>query len=167
MSAIPYDQIVFWLLAAASFSGAATVVFAREVMRMTLGLGVFLIAVAGWFLYFGHPFLAAAQVFVYVGGVLVLVLFAIMMLQRSAEGLPELTSRHAIDAAIIAIGVAALTVTALRDHVPATLPPAASAEGTPLAEVLLTTYLPHFELAGVLLLVALVAAVVIMGGERE
>lgn len=167
ISSISLDQAAFWFLAIASFTGAATVVLTRDVMRLTIGLGLFFLSVAGWFLYLGHPFLAAAQVFVYVGGVLVLVLFAIMLLRRSEAGLPTLTSRHAIDAAVVAVGVALLVVTTLKDTVSDAVPRNVSVPATPLSEVLLGTLLPHFEAAGILLLVALVVAIVIMGGERE
>ena len=71
----------------------------RDVMRMALGLGAFLMAVAGFFAYYGFGFLALAELFVYVGGVLVLVLFAIMLVQRSGAGAPvlELAARRARD----------------------------------------------------------------------
>lgn len=165
--AVSWDQIAFWVLAVFSFAGAATVVFTRDVMRMTLGLGAFFLSVAGWFLYFGHAFLAAAQVFLYAGGVLVLVLFAIMLVHRSEHGAPSLTSRHALDSAVLAAGVGFLVVTSLQDAVPAAPPAGSGAPATPVAEVLLGSLLPHFEVVGVLLLVAIVAAIVIMGGERE
>ncbi len=159
-------DIAFWLLSAISIAGAATAVFTRDVMRLTLGLGVFLLSVAGWFLYFGHAFVAIAQVFVYVGGVLVLILFAIMFLHRSEQGLPELTSRHALDSAVVAVGVAVLVITSLREYVTGQLPTVGGADAE-IGVSLLGAYLPHFEAAGVLLLAALVAAVVIVGGEKR
>jgi NADH:ubiquinone oxidoreductase subunit 6 (subunit J) len=70
---------LFWGLSAVALFGALAVVFVRDVMRMALGLGAFLMAVAGFFAYYGFGFLALAELFVYVGGVLVLVLFAIML----------------------------------------------------------------------------------------
>ena len=70
--------------------------FSRDMLRMGLGLGAFLIAVAGMYLYFSMPFLAVAQVFVYVGGVLVLILFAIMLLHTRETGAadPRIQARH-------------------------------------------------------------------------
>jgi NADH-quinone oxidoreductase subunit J len=160
------SDIAFWLLSAISIAGAAVAVFTREVMRLTLGLGVFLLSIAGWFLYFGHAFLAVAQVFVYVGGVLVLILFAIMLLHRSEEGMPELTSRHALDSAVVAAGVSVLVITSLREYVTGQIPVTGGADAA-IGTSLLGAYLPHFEAIAVLLLAALVAAVVIVGGEKR
>lgn len=160
-------QIAFWLLTAASFAGAATVVFTKDVTRMAVGLGAFLLSVAGWFLYFNQTFLAIVQVFVYVGGVLVLILFAIMLVHRSEGGDPTLTSRHDVDVAAVALSIFGIMVVALRtiaDRLSETPLPAPVNE---ISLALLGRYLPHFEAAGLLLLAALVAAVVIMGGERE
>ena len=84
---------LFWGLSAVALAGALAVVFARDVMRMALGLGAFLMAVAGFFAYYGLGFLALAELFVYVGGVLVLVLFAIMLVQRSGAGAPVTRAR--------------------------------------------------------------------------
>lgn len=159
--------VLFWMLAAASFAGAATVVFGRDVTRLALGLGTFLLSVAGWFLYFNQTFLAMAQVFVYVGGVLVLVLFAIMLVHRAEGGDPRLESRHEIDVATVAVSVFAVMVAALWGVTgKLTLAPS-PAPVRAISAALLGEYLPHFEAAGLLLLAALVAAVVIMGGERE
>lgn len=160
-------ELVFWMIAATSVVGALTVVFTRDVTRMALGLGVFLLSVAGWFVYFSQSFLAAAQVFVYVGGVLVLVLFAIMLVHRSSEGRPALESRHTIDSVMVAGAVFTLVATALKDAAPklSATPPAANPDVISVA--LLGPMLPHFEALGVLLLVALAAVIVISGGERS
>jgi hypothetical protein len=50
-------------------------------------LGAFLVAVAGFFVYWGATFLGVVQLFVYIGGVLVLMIFAIMLVHRSPDGL--------------------------------------------------------------------------------
>lgn len=160
-------QIAYWALAAIGLTGAVTVVFTRDVARMVLGLGAFLLAVAGWFLYFSQTFLAIAEVFVYVGGVLVLVLFAIMLVQRSEDGSPGLESRHGIDSATAAVGVFVLAFTLLKSIAPSLTGTPQGVSSTALAKMLLGEYLPQFEMAGVLLLAALVAAIVIAGGDDE
>jgi len=160
-------HIVFAILSATSIAGAAVVVLTRDVMRLTLGLGAFFLSVAGWFLYFGHGFLATAQVFVYAGGVLVLILFAIMLLGRSEEGAPRLHSSHAIDSAVVSVGVGLLIVFSLRGVVPAVLLPDSSAHSRPVTDWLLGPFLPHLLASGLLLLVAVVTVIVVLGGERE
>jgi len=160
-------HILFWLLAALTLAGAAYTVFAHEVMRMVLGLGAFLLGVAGFFAYYGFGFLALAEVFVYVGGVLILILFAIMLVHRTETGRPDLESRHD--------GVLALSVALMSGLVGTLLLPAVGRIGVAagskgpegLAKVLLGPMLVPFELAGALLLAALIAVVVITGGEKR
>ncbi|MBU4557274.1 MAG: NADH-quinone oxidoreductase subunit J [Actinobacteria bacterium] len=160
-------QLAFWILAALSVAGAATVVFGRDVTRMVLGLGAFLLSVAGWFLFFGQTFLAVAQVFVYVGGVLVLVLFAIMLVHRAEGADPALTSRHDVDIAAVALSVFGIMVVSLRSAWPSMTEGPVPTSTTQVSAQFLGAYLPHLEAAGLLLLAALVAAIVIMGGEGE
>lgn len=158
---------LFWALGAVALIGALTTVLAREVMRMALGLGAFLLALAGLFAYFGFGFLALAELFVYVGGVLILILFAIMLVHRSGEGRTELVLRdvYVPGAAALLLGVVLFRM----------LEPARSLVGTitaaggpgELSRVLLGPLLAQFEVAGALLLVALVAVVVMSGGDGE
>ena len=147
--------------------GALTTVFTRDVMRLALGFGVFLLAVAGFFAVHGFGFLALAQVFIYVGGVLVLVLFAIMLVHRSDDGSPRLTSRHDMLAAVACVGVAVLAGQLLTPYLRALGEPEAAHLLVDLSNALLGEWLVHFELAGLLLLAALVAVVSISRGERR
>jgi NADH:ubiquinone oxidoreductase subunit 6 (subunit J) len=158
---------LLWLLAAVAVVGALAVVFAREVMRMALGLGAFLLALAGLFAYFGFGFLALAELFVYVGGVLILILFAIMLVHRTGEGTTQLSLRAPFVPAAAAVLVSGLLFWMLLGAVPeigAITSPGGPSE---LAADLLGPLLPQFEIAGALLLVALVAVVLVSGGERE
>ncbi|TDB39840.1 MAG: hypothetical protein D9V44_02535 [Actinobacteria bacterium] len=159
--------LAFALAALLMLGGAAVVALTKDLMRLVVGLGVFLLGVAGLFLYYGHAFLATAQVFVYVGGVLVLVVFAVMVVHRASGGRPIVASRHDIGAAAVAFGVSGMLVMSLRGSVGGWLP-APGASGASIAEELLGGHLVAFESLGVLLLVALVAVLVIIGsGERR
>ena len=133
---------LFWGLSAVALTGALSVVFARDVMRMALGLGAFLMAVAGFFAYYGLGFLALAELFVYVGGVLVLVLFAIMLVQRSGAGAPVLGSRLDALSITAAAAVSVLLFAMIRPLVAdfATAPQASS--DTALSAALLGRLLP-------------------------
>jgi NADH-quinone oxidoreductase subunit J len=155
------------MLSVVALIGALAVVFVRDVMRMALGLGAFLMAVAGFFAFYGFGFLALAELFVYVGGVLVLVLFAIMLVQRSGAGAPVLESRVDALALVSSAAIAILLFVMLRP-LAATFSAAALGGGPrELANTLLGRLLPQFEAVGLLLLVSLVAVVVIVGGDRE
>ncbi len=159
--------LAFALAALMMVGGALVVALTRDLMRLVVGLGVFLLGVAGLFLFYGQAFLATAQVFVYVGGVLVLVVFAVMVVHRSNGGRPVLTSRHDIGAAAVAFGVSGMLILSLRDSVGG-WEPVAGQGGVSLAEELLGGHIVVFELLGVLLFVALIAVLVIAGsGERR
>lgn len=167
MSSQLIEMVLLGGLGALCLVGAVTVVLAREVMRLVLGLGGFLLGVAGLFAWLGFGFLALAQLFLYVGGVLVLVLFAIMLVHRAAPGQPSLASRHDVLAAIASAGIAGFAFMMLRPAVETAEPSTRVATTDGLAEVLLSSMLPQFEIAGLLLLAALVAVVAVSGGDRE
>jgi NADH:ubiquinone oxidoreductase subunit 6 (subunit J) len=158
----------FLAAAAVTLAGAIGVVLSRETMRLVLSLGGFLLGVAGLYLYYGMPMLAAAQVFLYVGGVLVLFIFAIMALKRGADGKIELARTFDLGVAAVSAALFAALVAGLWDlrYVLADGPLArggVDAVGT----TMLSTYLVQFEIAGGVLLIALVAAVAIAGREGQ
>lgn len=152
-----------------TLTGAAGVLLARETMRLIVALGTFLLGIAGLYLYHGMALLAAAQVFLYVGGVLVLFLFAIMVLRREGGvGGAALLRRFDPLAAAASLGLFLVMSGAFSGMVGSVaLRPLASA-GTEIAgDLLLTRLLPQFEIVGVLLLVALVVAIAVSGGGEE
>jgi NADH-quinone oxidoreductase subunit J len=144
-------------LALVAILAALAAVFAREVLRLALGLGVLFMAVAGIFLLYQAVLPAVAEVFLYVGGVLVLLLFTLMLLRRDVAGKPQLSSRHRPAAATTSLAVFAVLVAGfvpMGAAVPGNAVPVAA-----IADTLLGPQLPVFELLAALLLVALVAAV--------
>ncbi len=160
------SDVVFWSLAACAAIGALTAVLTRDVMRLALGLGLVLLATAGFFALFGFGFLALAEVFVYAGGVLVLVLFAIMLVHRAEPGMPSLSSSHSSLVFGACLGLFAFLVSYLRP-LATSLSPSSGGGVDALGTVLLGEMLLPFELAGLLLLAALVAVVSVMGGDRR
>jgi NADH-quinone oxidoreductase subunit J len=158
---------VFSVLAALALAGAVAVIVTRDVMRLVLGLGITLLALAGMFGLLGFGFLAVAEVFLYVGGVLVVFLFAIMLVHRAEEGRPELESRHGAWPAIVSAAMFAALVWVLAPAAGGAMPKAIAGDVDLLAGVMLQSMLPHFEVAGVLLLAALAAVVALMAGGQE
>jgi NADH-quinone oxidoreductase subunit J len=142
---------------------ALAAVFSREVLRMALGLGVLLMTVAGIFLLYLAVLPAVAEVFLYVGGVLVLLLFTLMLLRRDTAGTPQLPSRHRVSAALTAVAMFVVITAGF-------MPMGAAAPGSTvpiarIADALLGSHLSVFEMVAVLLLVALVAAVALSAGR--
>ena len=158
----------FWTLAAFATAGAIGVVGARNVFYAAIGLVVSLIAVAGLYVTLDADFLAVAQFLIYVGGIAVLIVFAVMMTAQLHRG--SRTNRLWPGG----LAIAGLFYLALVSGIIQTdweisgaeapvspLVAAAADEGIRLPDVLFSTYLLPFELAGVVLLVATIGGLVI------
>lgn len=159
------SDITLAVAVAAMIAGAAGTALTRDVTRLVVWLGTFLLSVAAVFLVVASSLLAIAQVFVYVGGVLVLVLFALMVVRRDTDERVGLDSVHDIGAAAVAIAVFAGLV-ALLLPLAGTTGSRARALPDDIGAFLLGDGAVAFEIAGVLLLVALLAVlVVVKGGE--
>ncbi len=156
------ELAVFLLFAFAALASAVVVVTHRKPVYSTMALVVTLLATAVLFVLLGHPFLAALQVLLYTGAILVLFLFVIMLLNVGRERptgarLPPLLWLAALGAVIFFGGLGRLLWQA---HGSELLPPLTPAfvSTKSIAEELFSNYLLPFEIIGLLLLVAVVAA---------
>ena len=110
-----WDDVLFLLLAATMIGSALLVVTMRDIIRCGLALMVALGALSGIFVLLGAPLVAAAEVLVYIGGITVLILFAIMLTQSKAAPARLVFQTQAVPAAVAAVILAiviAITVTA-------------------------------------------------------
>jgi len=164
---ITVNTLLVYGFGAVAVLGALAVAISREVMRLMLGLGAVLLSVAGLFAVAGASFLAVAQIFVYVGGVLVLFLFAIMFVHRSEGAVPELESRHDLLSIVVALGTFFMIVATLAPAMRALGLSSITSNTDALADALLGSMLVQFEMAGLLLLAALAAVVSILGSDRR
>jgi NADH:ubiquinone oxidoreductase subunit 6 (subunit J) len=168
-----FPTIMFWALAAGGVASAVMVLLARDIVRVAFWLLGALMAVAGLYLLLDADFLGITQVLVYVGGILVLILFGIMMTHREssviavAEG-----SRRSLVTGLLVAGVTFAVLASLIGGVgwrPAR-PGTAVPTTRDLGVALLTDYVLPFELISVLLLVVLCGAVYVArrgeGGRR-
>lgn len=158
-------EIALAASAAVMVLGGIGTAFSRDVTRLVLSLGSFLLGVAFAFLLLGNPLLAAAQVFLYVGGVLVLVLFALMVVRRGDGERPRVESRPDAISALVAIGVFLLLAVVLAPAMPDAAP--AAVHPAQIAEYLLGEGMVAFELVGVVLLAAFLAVLVIVKGGED
>ena len=156
------EMAIFLVFALAALVFSVLVVANRNPVYSTLALVVVLIASAGLFVLLGSPFLAALQVLLYTGAILVLFLFVIMLLNVQRERTSVARSPAQTWGALVAAFVLAGAVCRLlwdahgAAETEALDPTFASLRG--ISEVLFSTYLLPFELIGLLLLVAVVAA---------
>lgn len=162
--------LMFALFAALTLGGSAVCVWERSVVRSAFSLMSTFLGVAGLFLLLGNDFLAMAQVLIYVGGVLALLLFGVMLTP------PDMNERslNRVGAATLLVGAGfawlvsqvagEFTTWALADELPE---PTTRAKDIGLAFLDPKQYVVAFELAAFLLTVALVAAVYIARRRRE
>jgi NADH-quinone oxidoreductase subunit J len=167
---VPYVHIadaVFLLFAVMTIGGAAGTAFSRNIIYSAWSLLFAFMGVAGLYVFLGADFPAVAQVLIYVGGVLVLILFAIMLTKQIGED-PKLTNTHLAlpaGAALAVITIATLTYTAFNAPWKTVENPSWDPSSAGLGVAFLTDYLLPFEFASVVLLAALVGAVVIARKE--
>ncbi len=129
---------------------------------------VCLVQVAALFILLGSPFLAAIQIFVYVGAVMVLFLFVIMMLDVRQAARDRFLRGGAFPtlAVLVLLGAEMLILLLGSERIPATAA-AGGGELKALSTTLFRDYLFPFEVASVILLVALVGAIVLARSEAD
>lgn len=150
----------FYAFALITVVSACIVVFSKNIMRAVFSLLFTFFGVAGLFLYLHADFLAVTQVLIYVGGVLVLLLFGIMLTQRMVEG-DVRTGRVQFLPAMIAIALLMGFLMVVIFKTPWQIQPPANFQNTTagIGVLLMTEWLLPFEVASILLLAALVGAV--------
>ena len=158
---------LFYIASGLAVIAALLAVTRRNALHALLYLVVTLFALALDFLVLGAPFLAALEVIVYAGAIMVVILFAIMMLAPGTSQRQEarwLAPRAWVLPALLAAALALLTVGALATGTAEPLSPAVIGPRQ-VGAVLFTTYLVGVELASILLLTGLVGAYYL--GARE
>lgn len=163
----------FLFFAVVAIASALLVVIARSPIHSALALMVCLVQVAALFILLGSPFLAAIQIFVYVGAVMVLFLFVIMMLDVRKAARVRFLRGGTIPTLVVLVLLGAEMLILLLDseRFPASPAGGEGAFGAGslerLSTTLFTDYLFPFEVASVILLVALVGAIVLARSEAD
>jgi len=158
-------QMIFFILAGVALISGGLVVFQRQPLRSALWLIVNFFAVAGIYLLAHAEFIAAIQVIVYAGAIMVLFLFVIMLLnlRQPEEELRFMHLGQKVGGVVLAGFTVLLLIYGIMQVV---LPPGKEAppglgNTESIARLLFTDYLLPFEVTSVLLLVAIVGAVVL------
>ena len=156
---------IFYAVAALTVAGAAAVALSRNILYSALGLLASLLGVAGLYVFLSADFVAVAQVFIYIGGVLVLVLFAIMLTNRIGEVSISNASMGWASAGILCAGLLGLFLVVAFD-VPWAVRVSGGAPTTaPMGHALLQQWMLPFELASLILLATLIGAIIIARKE--
>ncbi|MDR3704753.1 MAG: NADH-quinone oxidoreductase subunit J [Paludibacteraceae bacterium] len=107
---ITASQIIFYILSAIIVGCSIMSVVSRKILRAATYLLFVLIATAGFYVLLNYHFLAAIQISVYVGGILVLFVFSIFLTSQVGEKMPQVKLSRRIAGLIVSLGGAALTL---------------------------------------------------------
>ena len=161
------ESFAFWSFAALTLGSAAIVVLSRTLIYSAFALLATFFGVAGLYVLLGADFLAATQLLVYVGGILVLLLFGVMLTHKIYDLDLRTETTQLASGLWVAGGLfVVLAAVALKTEWPAQarVPAATTA---PIGRLFLGEYLLPFEAASVLLLVALMGAAMIVRRRRD
>jgi len=151
---------------------AIAVIFSKNAVHSALFLLLNFIMLAGLYILMSAQFIAALQVIVYAGAIVVLILFVIMLLGAElGESVPTWFTPKNMFVALLSLILLTLAGTAVKRNFPENL----STLNTPsdwgsvenVGMALFTDYVLAFEIAGVLLLVGIIGVVVLSGWERK
>jgi NADH:ubiquinone oxidoreductase subunit 6 (subunit J) len=157
---VSLEPIAFWALAAVLIASALATVLTRNLFHSVLYLALALTTTAGIFLSLDAEFLAAIQLLLYAGGVVTIVVFAIVVTERLVGDRITQTSRQIGTGLVIAGALLVAILVVFRRAPLATPRPAVSGDLTrAIGQSVLTTYVLPFELLGVLFLAALLGAI--------
>ena len=165
------EAMLFWILAPIMVLGAVGVLFTRKAVHSALLLAVVMVGLAILYIAQDAPFLGVVQVVVYTGAVMMLFLFVLMLVGVDAsDSLVETIRGQRIAGVLLGLGFGALLIGGLSraDALPLVGLAEAAAQGNVvgLAELIFTRYVAVFEVTGVLLIIATVAAMVLAHRER-
>jgi len=157
---------IFYVLAAFTLWAAGVVVLGKNIVRAAVALIFAFCGVAGLYVMLEAEFLAAVQVLIYVGGITILLLFAIMLTSRISATAARVMNDQVALSAIAGAGLLAGLCYATLEGIPALVGPPHLPETSPfLGRALLTTYALPFEVVSVLLLAGMVGAIVLARKE--
>jgi NADH-quinone oxidoreductase subunit J len=160
------STIIFYILAATIIGGGLMAVTSLKIFRSAVFLLFSLIGIAGLYFFMDYEFIGAVQIVVYVGGIVVLIIFSIFLTQGSGEDMKRPHLLRAVFSALAAVFGCVLTMFYISQYTftssgkPA-LEPSAGNIG---AQMLSTTgygYILPFELVSILLLAAMIGCIVI------
>jgi NADH-quinone oxidoreductase subunit J len=162
------QEIIFILLGVLALAAAVLVVTTRNVVHAALWLVVTLASVAGCYLMMTAEFVAWVQVLIYVGAVVVLLLFGIMLTKAPIGGDADLNSENRIAAAVVGLASAGTLTTLVVDafrHSYIDLQGGTGAHA--IGESIFRSYVLPFEVVSVLLLAALIGSIVLSRRDEE
>jgi NADH:ubiquinone oxidoreductase subunit 6 (subunit J) len=164
---IPWDDILFVLLAGTMLASGLAVVVMKDIIRCGLAMMVCFGALAGIYVLAGAPLVAGAQVLVYIGAISVLVLFAIMLTQTKSAPTRLAFQTQAVPAAAAAVILLVVVLLAIASTTWMGGPERGETNTADVAKALFGPFVLPFEVVGVLLLAAVIGGVFLAKRDRS
>lgn len=163
------STLIFYVFVVITIVSAGIVVLSRNVVRSAFALLFTLMGVAAMYAFLMADFLAVTQVMVYVGGILVLIVFGVMLTNRQVSVDIKTSTIQTVPATAIVGALAGILLAVIWSTQWSLLPALAESTATApqIGEMFLSSYLLPFEIASVILLVALVGAALIARREKS
>jgi NADH-quinone oxidoreductase subunit J len=160
------STIIFYLLAALTLLCALLSVSTRQIFRAAIYLLFTLIGIAGIYFWLNYQFIAAVQIIVYVGGIVVLIIFSIFLTQQAGEKLEKQKTGRKIFSFLAVFSAFALTMLQVYQHTFfGTEKEAVGVNVEDIGKKMLNTdaegYALPFEVVSMLLLAAMIGSIVI------
>jgi NADH-quinone oxidoreductase subunit J len=160
----PFYRFQFYLFALMAIVAALLFVTRKSPVAAALWLVNVMFALSGLYVMLDAPFVAAVQVLVYAGAIMVVFIFVVMLLNLGRPGqLPDLRAlAPRLGAGVMGLAILANLLAVQRDQLPSVeLAPHEDNVVTPVAQSLFTDYLFAFEITSIVLLVAVIGSVVL------
>ena len=162
--------IVFFALAALAVIGAISLILQKHPIHSALSLIVVMVALAGLYLLMGAEFVAAVQIIVYGGAIMVLFVLVIMLLNAGVEehtSISKLAGAPGLLLAAALAGFVAATIARSGATVQAALQTGALSSTRGISEMVFKDFVYPFELTSFLILVAILGATVLAQREKN
>jgi len=158
--------IIFYMLAAFILVTGLLAVTTGKIFRSAIWLLMSLTGIAGLYFWMQMNFIAAVQIIVYVGGIVVLILFSLFLTQRTGMSMPRPSTGRLVFSTLASIIGFALTYTLIMRYTftPSTRPPmepSVANIGTAMLSTKADGYALPFEVVSILLLAAMIGCIVI------
>jgi NADH-quinone oxidoreductase subunit J len=164
-SFVQLTDLLWFAMAALTLGSAAGVAFSPNIIYSAFSLlGAFL-GVAAMYIYLSAPFLAVTQVLIYIGGVLVLILFAVMLTSRIRDVKISNASIAVLPGAAGLVACFSMLAYVAGGTPWPSIPPVVRETSAPLGDAFLSTYLLPFEVISVVLLATLIGAIALARRE--
>jgi NADH-quinone oxidoreductase subunit J len=162
--------VVFFVLAALAVLGALSLIWQKHPIHSALSLIVVMVALAGLYLLLGAEFVAAVQIIVYSGAIMVLFVLVIMLLNAGVEEHTSISKLAGVPGLLLVIALAgfiAATIARSNETVQAAMQTGAISSTKGISNMVFRDFVYPFELTSFLILVAIMGALVLAQREKN